>query len=519
MAEGPPRAARSLATARRVATNLLFSAAGQIWSVILTVITIPIVVHGLGEAAYGIFVVGSLLTGYVGFLDLGLSSAVVRSLAVQYVVGDDDKLTRLLGTALTLLLALGIMGAIAIAATAPLLVRSLFHIGPFLQEDAVFVLDLAAAGFGLNMCLSLFGAVPQGLQRQDLFTIRSFMLTTATAFGQILAVKLGGGLRWVAGITIVVNVLSLAVFVIVSRQLLPQVSFRPRLDRWAIRELSSFGLFRFLNQISAQLVFQLDRLIVAAFLPIRAVTFYSVPLSIAQKFTVVQFIFSGAYFPAASELHATQDVERLRRLYLSSMKVSVVMVLPMVVLVAGFAHPLLATWLSPTFAEESTNVLVVLAVAYGFATIIGVPGLASDATGHIRWTTAFAIVSAIINLTLTLVLVPRLGPVGAALALLLNSATQGMIFIYVVQHWFVAVSLGKVLREVILRPAIPAAGLAIYALLLAPHLRSFGTVLAAMVLGGLVYLAVTVAIGVWDPTELRLAQATIRTALGRGPLA
>ena len=507
--EEPSRSARGQATARRVATNLLFSGAGQVWSVILTVITIPIVVHGLGVSAYGVFVLGSLLMGYVGFLDLGLSSAVVRSLAVHYLAGDDDRLTRLVGTALSLLLGLGVIGAIAIAAAAPVVVRSVLHIGPSLQGDAVFVLDLAAIGFGLNMCLSLFGAVPQGLQRQDLFTVRSFILTTATALGQILAVKLGGGLRWVAGITIAVNVLSLAVFVIVSRQLLPQVSFRPRLDRWAIRELSSFGLFRFLNQISAQVVFQLDRLIVAAFLPIRAVTYYSVPLSIAQRFTVVQFMFSGAYFPAASELHAKQDVERLRRLYLSSMKVSVVMVLPLVVLVAGFAQPLLATWLSPTFAAESTNVLAVLAVAYGFATVIGVPGLASDATGHIRWTTAFAIASAIINLTLTLILVPRLGPVGAALALLLNSATQGMLFIYVVQRWFVGVSLGRVLRDVLLRPAIAAAGLALYTWLLTPHLHSFAAVVAATALGVLLYLAMTVALGVWDPTELRLAQAML----------
>jgi NADH-quinone oxidoreductase subunit N len=175
-----------------------------------------------------------------------------------------------------------------------------------------------------------------------------------------------------------------------------------RLDRWALRELSGFGLLRFLNQASGQVVFQLDRLLLAAFLPIRAVTLYSVPLTIAQKFTVIQFIFSGAFFPAASELHAIGDRERLRRLYLASMKLSVVMVVPLVVLVAGFAHAILSTWIGPAFAVASTNVLIVLAIAYGFATLIGVPALASDATGHAHWTVAFATASAAGNVLLLL---------------------------------------------------------------------------------------------------------------------
>jgi len=91
-------------------------------------------------------------------------------------------------------------------------------------------------------------------------------------------------------------------------------------------------------------IFQLDRLIVAGFLTIAAVTFYSVPLSIAQRFVIVQAIFATAFFPAATELHAQGDRERLRDAYLSSMKLVLVMVIPMIVLVAMFSHPLLSAW-------------------------------------------------------------------------------------------------------------------------------------------------------------------------------
>jgi len=370
-------------------------------------------------------------------------------------------------------------------------------------------------GFAGNMVLTLFGAIPQGLQRIDLFTVRTIVLATATAAVQIIAVKLGGGLVWVAGLTVAVNMASLLVFVVVARRLLPQVSFRPRLSRWAFRELSGFGLMRFLNQGSGQVVFQLDRVIVAAFLPIRAVTLYAVPLSIAQKFTTIQFIFSGAFFPAASQLHGVQETDRLRRLYVASLKLSLVMVLPLVILVAAFARPLLTTWVGPDFGASSSQILVVLAIAYGLATVIGVPALASDATGHAHWTAGFALLSAAITLSLTVLLVPRLGPVGAAYALLLNAASQGMIFVYVVQRWFIRVPLTVILRRALVRPLLAGVVPALYALLLAPHLGSFAAVVAATALGAAIFAAMTIVVGVWDDRELQLARAVVRQALAR----
>jgi O-antigen/teichoic acid export membrane protein len=494
------------------ARNIAYSAVSQGLSLVLMIITIPIVVHGLGESAYGIFVVASLLLSYVGFLDLGLTPSVVRLVAIHYSTDTPETLSRIVGTALTLLLGLGALGGALIALLAPAIVSSVLHVPARLRADAIFVLDLAAVGFACNMCLTLFGAIPQALQRLDLFTMRSLILTAATAGGQIAAVVLGGGLRWVAGVTIAVNVASLGMFIVVARRLLPAVHFGPRLDRWALRQLVGFGSLRFVSQVSGQVVFQVDRLIVAAFLPIRAVTLYSVPLVITQKFTVIQFIFSGAFFPAASELNALGEHDRLQRLYLASLKLSFVLVLPMVILVAGFSYPILTTWVGRDFGDASRNVLIVLAVAYGIATLIGVPTLASDATGHVHWSAAFAVASAVINVCLTLLLVPRLGTIGAAYALLINVATQGIVFIYVVQRWFLHIPLWSVLA-VLVRPLIAGAVLGAYSYALAPHIPNFAILLAALVLGGLLYAGMTALLGVWDDRERQLAQQLATGAL------
>jgi O-antigen/teichoic acid export membrane protein len=251
---------------------------------------------------------------------------------------------------------------------------------------------------------------------------------------------------------------------------------------------------------------------VAAFLPIRAVTLYSVPLTIAQKFTVVQYIFSGAFFPAASELNALGERERLRRLYLASMKLSVVLIVPLVVLVAGFANAILTTWVGPEFGHASTDILIVLAIAYGIATLIGVPTLAADATGHVHWSAAFAVASAVINFSLTLLLVPRIGAIGAAYALLINSATQGLVFIYVVQRRFIRVPLRDVLAGLI-RPLLAGVIVLAAALLTARYIANFPELILALVLGGLMYLGLTVVLKVWDEREWQLFRGLVSGTL------
>jgi len=492
---------------RRVATNVLFNVASQVWLTLLVIVTVPIVLHRVGPAAYGVFVLASLLLGYTALLDLGLTPAVVRSIAVHNARGDRVRLERVLGTALSLLIGLAIVGGGLIALVTPVAVRSVLHVPDALQADARFVLYVAAAGFACNMVLLLFVAIAQGLQRLDLFASRTLALGTVTAIGQVLVVTLGGGLRGLALVTIAVNVLSLVVFMLVSRRLLPGIRVRPRLDRSAVGELARFGSMKFLNQAAVQVIFHVDRLIVAAFLPIAAVSYYGVPVSMCQKFVLVQQGITGAFFPAASELHALHDERRLQRLYLSAAKLGVVALIPLAILPSLLAWPILDAWIGPAFADNSAQILAVLALAYGLVAVSAVSGFAADATGHPDWNAGLTIASAVVNLTLTLLLVPRIGAVGAAIALLVTGAFLLVTMNYAVQRWLLRIEPRTALVQLVLRPGLAAAGLVLYGLLLAPRVRGLLPVLLALAIGFLLYAILTVLLGVWNQAELAVARS------------
>lgn len=499
---------------RRVARNVLFNVASQLWLTLLVIVSVPIVLHGIGAPAYGVFVLASVVLGYTALLDLGLTPALVRSVAVHQARGNAVRLQAVAGTALTMLIVLGLVVGALIALLTPFAVQSVLHLPRALWGDARFVLYVAAVGFACNMVLLLFVAIAQGLQRLDLFASRTLALGTLTAAGQILVVRLGGGLRGLAVVTIAVNVLSLVVFLFVVRRLLPGVSFMPRFDPSAFHELIAFGSMKFLNQVAVQGIFHLDRLIVAAFVPIAVVSYYAVPVSMCQKFVLVQQAVTNAFFPAASELHTLGETQRLRRLYLSAAKLGLVALLPVIILPSILALPILEVWIGPAFAASSAPILTVLAIAYGVVAASAVAGITADATGHPSWSAAVNLGAAAVNITLMFVLVPRYGAVGAAYALLITGVALLVAQTWMVQRWIVRVSLGEILGQALLRPLAAGAVLGLYAWLLASRLHDLRLVLLALALGAALYAGATFVFRVWDERELALLRSMIR--LGRG---
>ena len=498
------------ATGKTTGRNLLFTTAGYAWSALVLVVSVPILVHGLGASSYGVFALASLVLGYAALLDFGLTPAVVRAIAMSSAKSDPYAISRIVGTALSIFIALGAVGGAIIYLSAPWAADRFLHLPGALRGDTIFVLQLTAVGFGLNMVLTLFTAIPQGMQRLDIFSSRTILFSTLTAIGQVAAVVFGGGLRWVAGVTLGVNFVAFVIFVVVSRGLLPGVSIRPRFDRQAFRQLGAFGIVKFVGQLGWLLTFQLDRVIVAAFLPIAQVAYYSVPVTIAQKFTLVQAAFSTAIFPAASEMHALDARDRLQLLYLSATKLVLAVALPPVVLVTLFAKPLMITWLGTAFGEASSGIMAVLALAYGANLLVAVSSLTADATGRPHWTTAAIIAGAILNVSLTLALVPHYGAMGAAYSILFVNSLQAIVFIIVVELGVVRIPPLTILREAVIRPVCAGAGLAIYAFIVRGWIGSFAELILAAVVGLLLYAALALAAGVLNQRERAVAFEILR---------
>src|ERR1700704_5279772 len=83
----------------------------------------PFILHHLGDAAFGIWVLIFSVTGYYGLFDLGIRSSIIRYVSKYTATDDREKLAKFVNTALFTYTGIG---AISMAVTA-LLSTSIEH--------------------------------------------------------------------------------------------------------------------------------------------------------------------------------------------------------------------------------------------------------------------------------------------------------------------------------------------------------------------------------------------------------
>src|SRR5689334_13331415 len=77
-------------------------------NVVVGILLSPFIVHRLGDAAFGIWVLIFSITGYYGIFDLGIRSAIIRFVSKFSATGDIEDLARVINTNLFLYVCTGI---------------------------------------------------------------------------------------------------------------------------------------------------------------------------------------------------------------------------------------------------------------------------------------------------------------------------------------------------------------------------------------------------------------------------
>jgi O-antigen/teichoic acid export membrane protein len=502
--------AEGLRHARLVVTNVAYNFGAQLWLLALAVVSTPYIVSELGVELYGLLALLTALMGYFAFLDLGLGIATVKYLAEFHARGDRGAVNRVVGTSIGAFLVLGALGSGAIALAAPFLAESVLGLSVSRVDLARTALYVAALGFLVNMPLAALAAIPNALQRLDLVNRRNVLFGTVSVGGTVALLALGRGLLAVLLLNALVGVVAALSFARLSRQLMPGVSFAPRLHRETLRLLAGFGSLKFANQVATQTVYHVDKFLVGALVSVSAVAYYAIPAGIAQRLAALVANVTGAYLPAASALHGQEDRRRFAELYFRATKLVALVVFSTGSLVFVFAEPLLRFWLGARFAAESSDVLRVLAAGYVVNALSTIPAVAADSVGRPRVTTAFSVASGLLNVGLSLVLIPAFGIVGAAFAILANSLVLVPLFIVYVHRTVLDLSVGELVRRSLMRPFAAAVVSWVPMLLLARESDSLPVLLAALAAGFAAYAAATVLLSVYDAVDRDVARSYFR---------
>jgi O-antigen/teichoic acid export membrane protein len=216
--------------------------------------------------------------------------------------------------------------------------------------------------------------------------------------------------------SVAVSLVNTIIAAVLAKRALGDVPISPRLvDRAGFRTIFSFAWAIFIFQVCTVIVYQqTDRVVLGVFLGAAAVALYEAAgkfqglVSQLTNFTV------SAVLPMASQLQAQGRGDALRTLFLRGTKYSTALLNPVVIVLIVVARPLLQAWLGSDFAAYAVSAQILISHQL-LTSSTGVGDSMIAGLGQLKRRIPYVIGVALLNLTLSLILVQRLGILGVVL--------------------------------------------------------------------------------------------------------
>jgi O-antigen/teichoic acid export membrane protein len=196
--------------------------------------------------------------------------------------------------------------------------------------------------------------------------------------------------------------------------------------RLPIREIFSFSVPLMASNVIGTIGGSIPVLLLGYFHPMSTVAYYRVVLPVAALSGMIHSNFMTLYLPSASRLFAKGDMAGINHLFWQTSLWMSVLAFPIFLATACFA-PSVTIFLYGARYAPSAPILAVLSLAYFINVIFAFNGVTLKVLGKIRLMVILNIVTPIIIVVFNLLLIPRYGAVGAAVATSAGMITQNLL--------------------------------------------------------------------------------------------
>jgi O-antigen/teichoic acid export membrane protein len=379
----------------------------------------PFIVHRLGDVAYGVWALAISSISYLGLLDLGMASSVVRFVSKGHATQDhqlaSDALSAVLWVRLQIAALIMVLSGV-LAALFPLV----FKIPPAMSADAREAILVIGVSTTISMSFGVFSSTLSALNRYDLRSYISLVQLAIRVIGVVSVLRAGRGIVAIAFCEFFAAVVGNGLLVYVARRIYPELELRvTKPSSEILRKIWSYSVYAFIQTIAVQLVYQSDNLVVGAFISASAVTFYSIGNSLCRYTQQLIGAMTMTFTPAASTYEVAGHAGSLRALYYNGTRATMALSLPIVITLIIRGSSFIRVWMGSEYAKTSGTVLAILAAALLFSLPNHPAGAIAYGVEKHKTLAKWALGEAIANLTLSVIFARKFGIYGVAIGTLI----------------------------------------------------------------------------------------------------
>lgn len=385
-----------------LARNTVARSAGTLSGYVLSFVSAPIILDGLGLRKFGIWALTGALAQYGALLDLGVGLSIARYIAAHA----DDR--RICGQYMAVgWITVGVI-ALALGIAAGFGAAPLSHaLGGISVPAMRIVLYSSVVLLCSSMAAGVIGSYPSGLRRMWAPNVGNVLGSVINFVASVGAIALGAGLSGYALANAGAGVLTVFVvawIVIRAEGPLPFARPEARPARAFLRFAINTQMVRITNLVN----YQTDKIVVAFSIGPAAAGAYELANRAAS--TVRQ---TGIYVSSAVDIELTAvmkgfGIAAVRARYKRLNEVTSALAFPPVLLIMATAPLLMAAWLHHA-PPRSVPIVVALSAAYLIGVSTGVGYGVAVAAGQPDVVAKVSIGTALANVAFTVALAPLFG--------------------------------------------------------------------------------------------------------------
>lgn len=456
-----PRRERAFAIMARNASARYVALAAEL---VIGLVMLPFNLAHLGPSEYGLWILLGSVTMHFSVFDLGFSGAMVKFVAQYRATANARALNEIASTMFFAFAAIGLVAYAAVVAVA-LNIHHLFALSPAHAHTGMWLLLIIGVHIALNFPFSVFGSITSGFQRYDVNSVAAIVTSVTVALVNVWLVLAGHSLVTLVAGTTAVRVSAFLVYRANAYRVYPELRIRPSMaSRARLREVTGFSVYTTVIDWANRLNYQLDSIVIGAFLGTPAVAVWAPAERIISATQRMTNQVNGMLFPLVVDSDAAREHARLRQILLEGTRLSLVFVVPIATALFVLADPIIRAWLGPRaeLVAGSIPVLQVLAIAVTIR-VGGATGttLLKGAGSH-RLLAFVNLATGVVNVVLSALLVRRYGLVGVAYGTLLPIAAATIFVLFPAACRRVELPMTTAVRRAVfpaLWPALPAGAL------------------------------------------------------------
>lgn len=352
--------------------NSTFNLLGQLVPLAAGLVTMPIIIRGLGPERFSLLTLVWAALGYFTLFDLGFGRATTKLLAELLARSNREKIGSLYWSSMAALAALSFAGAALLGLGAPLIIAHLNGVPPEFTKEvrssiyilifAIPVMTLTANARGVMEAQGKFLAI----------NVLQLVVGTGSYVAPLFLLASGPALLNVVIALTLLRAFSLAVHLYFNFKTLPEIKAFPQVNLTQVNELWHFGGWLTISNIVGPILFYFDRFVLGLLLPIKIVGYYTTPVEVVTKLWIIPSSLVRVLFPEfARDLQSSPN--QARSLYWRSSKLlAIAMAVPCLIL-GVWAHFILLTWLGPDFAEKASRPLQILSAGVYINSLAWIP--------------------------------------------------------------------------------------------------------------------------------------------------